>query len=89
MFVSKVRLRVTKSAAEPLVRSFAVLHVAGVATGSLTTGRPTTASGFHSAPYVAEMATDGNPDTRWGMSDGVTASWLEVDLGAPTAFGSG
>ena len=55
--------------------------------GSLTTGRPTTASAFHSAPYVAPMATDDDPQTRWGCPDGTTACWLEVDLGVPTAFG--
>ena len=48
--VSRVRLRVTKHAAEPLVRSFAAVYVEGLSAGSLTTGRPTTASAFHSAP---------------------------------------
>jgi hypothetical protein len=85
--VSRVRLRVTRSAAEPLIRSLAVFHVEGVSSGSLTSGRPTTASGFHSAPYVAPMATDDDLQTRWGNPDGTTACWLEVDLGAPTAFG--
>jgi hypothetical protein len=33
------------------------------------------------------MATDDDPQTRWGCPDGTTACWLEVDLGAPTAFG--
>ena len=84
MQVSRVRLRVTKSAAEPLIRSFAVFYVEGVSAGSLTTGRPTTASTFHSAPYVAPMATDDDMQTRWGCPDGTTACWLEVDLGAPT-----
>jgi alpha-L-fucosidase len=85
--VSRARLRVTRFAAEPLIRRFAVFHVDGVSTGSLTTDRPTTASAFHSAPYVASMATDDNPQTRWGCPDGTTACWLEVDLGTPTAFG--
>ena len=85
--VSRVRLRVTKYAAEPLVRSFAAFYVEGLSAGSLTTGRPTTASAFHSAPYVAPMATDDDRQTRWGCPDGTTACWLEVDLGAPTEFG--
>jgi alpha-L-fucosidase len=85
--VAKVRLRATRSAAEPLIRRLAVFQVEGVSAGSLTTGRPTTASTFHSAPYVAAMATDDDPQTRWGCPDGTTAARLEVDLGAPTAFG--
>jgi len=85
--VSRVRLRVTKSAAEPIIRRLALFQIEGVSVGSLTTGRPTTASTFHSAPYVASMATDDDPQTRWGCPDGTTACWLEVDLGAPTAFG--
>jgi hypothetical protein len=85
--VSRVRLRVTKSAADPIIRSLAVFHVEGVSAGSLTTGRPTTASTFHSAPYIAPMATDDDLQTRWGCPDGTTACWLEVDLGLPTTFG--
>ncbi len=85
--VSRVRLRVIQAAGEPIIRSFAAYHVEGVSAGSLTTGRPTTASAFHSAPYVASRATDGELDTRWGCPDGTTACWLEVDLGAPTEFG--
>ena len=81
--VSRVRLRVTKYAVEPLIRSFAVFYVEGLSAGSLTTGRPTTASAFHSTPYVAPMATDDDQQTRWGCPDGTTACWLEVDLGAP------
>jgi len=85
--VSRVRLRVTRFAAEPIIRSLAVCYVEGLSAGSLTTGRPTTASAFHSAPYIAPMATDDNLQTRWGCPDGTTACWLEVDLGAPTEFG--
>ncbi len=85
--VSRVRLRITKAAAEPIIRRFATFYVEGVSAGSLTTGRPTTASAFHSAPYVASMATDDNPETRWGCPDGTTAGWLQVDLGVPTALG--
>ena len=54
---SRVRLRVTKYAAEPLIRSFAVYYVEGLSAGSLTTGRPTTASAFHSATL---RRTDGD-----------------------------
>lgn len=85
--VSRVRLRVTKAAAEPRLRRLAAFQVEGVSAGSLTTGRPTTASVCHSAPYVATMATDDDPQTRWGCPDGTTACWLEVDLGTPMAFG--
>lgn len=85
--VSRLRLRVTKSAAEPIIRRLAVFQIEGLSAGSLTTGRPTTASTFHSAPFVASMATDDDAQTRWGCPDGTTACWLEVDLGAPTAFG--
>ena len=69
------------------IRSLAAFYVEGLSAGSLTTGRPTTASAFHSAPYVAPMATDDDMQTRWGCPDGTTACWLEVDLGAPTEFG--
>lgn len=86
--VAQVRLRVTRSAAEPIIRRLAVFHVPGVSAGSLTTGRPTTASAVHSPPYVATMATDDDLNTRWGTTDDTTACWLEVDLGAPTAFGN-
>ena len=85
--VSQVRLRIIKSAAEPLLRSLAVFHVDGALAGSLTTGRPATASATHSTPYVASMATDNDLQTRWGCPDGTTACWLEVDLGLPTSFG--
>jgi len=85
--VSRVRLHVTRSAAEPIIRRLAVFQVEGVSAGSLTTGRPTTASVFHSAPYIAPMATDDDLQTRWGCPDGTTACWLEVDLGPPTRFG--
>ena len=84
---SRVRLRVTRAAAEPIIRNLAAFLVEGVSPGSLTAGRPTTASAVHSAPYIATMATDGELETRWGCPDGTTACWLEVDLGAPTEFG--
>jgi alpha-L-fucosidase len=47
--VSRVRLRVTRFAADPIIRRLAVFHVEGGSFGSLTTGRPTTASVFRSA----------------------------------------
>jgi len=85
--VSRMRLHVTQFAAEPIIGRLAAFYVEGVSAGSLTTGRPTTASAFHSAPYIAPMATDDHMQTRWGCPDGTTACWLEVDLGAPTEFG--
>ena len=85
--VSHVRLCVTKAVADPLIRNLAVFQVEGVFGRSLTTGRPTIASAFHSPPYVASMSTDDDPQTRWGCPDGTTACWLEVDFSKPETFG--
>ena len=45
--VSRLRLRVTRSAAEPILRSFAAFGVDGVSADSLTKGRPTASSSSH------------------------------------------
>lgn len=85
--VSKLRLRVTRSVGEPLIRRFAAFQNGLTPAVALTTGKPTTASSTHSAPYTPGLATDGNPQTRWGATDADTNAWLEVDLGQPAAFG--
>lgn len=87
VLVEKARLRVIVAPAEPIIRHFAVYYVDGVFGGSLTSGRETSASAFHSNPYAADRATDNDPDTRWGTPDGTTDCWLEVDLGAAIRFG--
>jgi alpha-L-fucosidase len=60
--------------------------ISAVAQGSLTLGRPATASSTWSDAYRAEMAFDGDEGTRWGAEPGATSGWLEVDLGAPKTF---
>jgi hypothetical protein len=60
-----------------------------VAGTNLARGRPTTASSFQQvgpgAPFPPGAATDGNNTTRWA-SDWSDPQWIQVDLGAPTAF---
>ncbi|MFD2329605.1 discoidin domain-containing protein [Cohnella sp. GCM10020058] len=58
----------------------------GRAGANLALNKPTTASGAHSAPYAAAKATDGDAGSRWATADGTASAWLEVDLGAVTAF---
>jgi len=57
------------------------------AQGSLTLGRPATASSNWSDQYHAETAFDGDEGTRWGAAPGSTSGWLQVDLGEPKTFG--
>lgn len=38
------------------------------------------------ARFTPARALDGNADTYWATDDGVTSSWLEVDLGRPERF---
>ncbi|WP_307128745.1 discoidin domain-containing protein [Streptomyces sp. B1I3] len=51
--------------------------------------RPTTASSsqasYGDCPCPAALATDGKTETRWA-SDWSDPQWIQVDLGAPTAF---
>ena len=48
----------------------------------LAQNKPTTASSAQSGGnYAANLATDGNPNTRWS-SDPSDPQWLQVDLGA-------
>ena len=48
--------------------------------GSLSLGRPATASSVWDASYAAGKATDGNLATRWSLAGGKHTGWLEVDL---------
>ncbi len=51
--------------------------------------KTTTASSFQESygdcPCTPDLATDGRTDTRWA-SDWSDPQWIQVDLGAPTAF---
>ncbi len=88
--VEKVRLRITRQEAEPLIRRMAMFDVPGAdleITSSLTTGKPAKASSEHSAPYAAEMLVDGDENTRWGAKDDARTPWIEVDLGSSVLFG--
>ncbi len=40
----------------------------------------------NAARFAAGRAVDGDGDSYWATDDGVTASWLEVDLGKPARF---
>ncbi|MBE7559310.1 alpha-L-fucosidase [bacterium] len=55
---------------------------------SLSTGKPATASNvYRNEPqHTADKAVDGDFGTRWATDAGAMSAWLEVDLGAPTAF---
>ena len=55
---------------------------------SLTKGTKAKASNVHQgqAQYGAEMAVDGNDETRWATDSGTRTAWLEVDLGRPMKF---
>lgn len=85
--VDKVRVRVTRSVGEPLIRRLAVYLNGRAPVLSLSRGKPTRASSFHSAPFAPDKATDGEMQTRWAAKGGDPHAWLEVDLGAPARFG--
>jgi alpha-L-fucosidase len=36
--------------------------------------------------FGAGRAVDGDPETYWSMDDSLIQGWVEIDLGAPTAF---
>ena len=40
----------------------------------------------NSGAYAPARALDGNADSYWATDDGVTSSWMEVDLGKPEKF---
>ncbi len=88
--VDRVRVTVTASVGDPVIRRFRVHEVddALVRTNlpPLSQGCPATASSVHSAPYEARCLVDGDPRTRWGTADGAEAPWVEIDLGRPRKF---
>ena len=57
---------------------------------SLLLFKDATASSVHGndANYGAEMAIDGDMNTRWATDDGTKECWLQADAGAPITFGS-
>jgi alpha-L-fucosidase len=57
----------------------------GTGPPSLGQGRKATASGVWADPYLpAELAFDGDPNTRWGAEPGATSGWLAIDFEQPT-----
>ena len=57
--------------------------------GSLTAGKPATASNVHgnSTEFGGDKAVDGDKETRWATSDETRECWLEVDLLKEREFG--
>jgi alpha-L-fucosidase len=56
----------------------------GTGPPSLGQGRKATASGVWPDPYLpAELAFDGDPNTRWGAEPGANSGWLAIDLEKP------
>jgi alpha-L-fucosidase len=87
VLADQVRVRVTQSAGEAVVRRFQVHHVdealASAHLPPVSRGCPATASSVHSAPYEARFLVDGDSNTRWGTADGAREPWVEIDLGRP------
>ncbi len=52
---------------------------------NLALNRPATVSSSEGAAYAAGLAVDGNTGTRWA-SAWSDPQWIQVDLGAPSAF---
>ena len=55
--------------------------------GSLSQGKPATASTTWSAGYEAARAFDGDSVSRWGAAPDSRAGWIQVDLGRPAVIG--
>ncbi len=55
---------------------------------SLTRGAKARASNVYQrqGQFGADLAVDGNDDTRWATDAGTRQAWLEVDLGRPVRF---
>jgi alpha-L-fucosidase len=55
---------------------------------SLSLNAKATASNIYQnlSEYGPDKAVDGRADTRWATDSGVTAAWLELDLGQPRTF---
>lgn len=62
--------------------------IAVPAPASLSLGADASASNVfqNQAEFTPDKAVDGRSDTRWATDSGVTAAWLEVDLGQPRTF---
>lgn len=56
--------------------------------GSLTFGKPATASNVYGnmPEYGQSAAVDDDETTRWATDNGTKQCWLQVDLGTPTTF---
>jgi hypothetical protein len=54
--------------------------------GSLSLGKPATASSSFSQTYDANKGTDGKAETRWSVAGGKTTGWLEIDLQSELSF---
>jgi len=87
------RLVVESGGAAPVV-TWSLHHVTPVGPwakggGSLTAGKPATASDVHgnSTEFGGDKAVDGDKQTRWATNDPTRACWLEVDLLKERAFG--
>ena len=57
----------------------------GTFSHDLAAGRPVHGSA-EDRGHPAAHAVDGDPSTCWQAPEGVTAAWLEVDLGGPVTF---
>jgi len=84
----RVRLVIEQAAAGPAIAEFGLMSSPfrrGHPSGSLARGKPATASDVHggSVVYAAAGAFDDDEETRWATNDGVSACWIEVDLGTP------
>ncbi|MCY2991121.1 MAG: alpha-L-fucosidase [Planctomycetota bacterium] len=66
------------------------LEPAQILSGSLTFGKPVTASSVYPDPvgqqYLPAFAVDGDADSGWTFAPTLKSAWLEVDLGQPTMF---
>jgi len=83
----RVRVQVTASVGQPVIRRFQVHRVeTALATPylpSVSRGQPAKASSVHSPPYEAKYLVDGDPGTRWSAADNAPQPWVEIDLGRP------
>jgi alpha-L-fucosidase len=57
-----------------------------IPSGALTFRKPVAAASVWGPGYEPEMAFDEDEGTRWGGAPGSREGWLEVDLGAESAF---
>ena len=68
------------------------IEVAAIRSGSLTFGKPVTASHVYDLKpevtrnYKPEFAVDGDPQSGWTYNPGVPVASIEIDLGEPQTF---